>query len=779
MRYTQCFRSDTRGLAGGAEATRLGMTANTTRIARSGLSGGWWLAIGAAVLLVLIVLLGLAMYSILTGLTLSHTWPPLLIALAFVIPIIVLSLAALVGWRLVRLVAERRSGGAGAKLHARLVMMFCAVALVPVVLVAVFAAVTLNLGVEAWFSSHIKAALNGALNVAQAYQDEHERSLIADARDIANTLQKDPEIVDWKTDKVHVDVMFIKLADMTKNHGLQASFVLDGSGNVISSTVPIKNPKVRFSKALVPTGEAYAIARDGTIVIDGSPDQGLVYALVRLTALKDAYIEVVRTVDPKVIGYYQRTLDVVDQYRGLEANRAKVQVVFFWVYGAVALLILLAAIWLGLWAANRIVHPISRLIGAAERVSEGDLKAQVVVDRDDEVGKLSIAFNRMMQQLDVQRSALVAANQQIDERRRFTETVLAGVSAGVIGVDADGQITIVNRAAARLLNAAPEELEGQHYAEAVPELAALIRRAIQEPVARSSGEAIVKRTGTSRTLSVQVNSEHGRQGSGYVATFDDITDLVSAQRTAAWADVARRIAHEIKNPLTPIQLSAERLKRKYGRAVGDDREVFEQCTDTIIRQVGDIGRMVDEFSSFARMPAPVMRRENAQELVQQAVFLQREAHQQIAFSTHAPKELVWFECDGRLVSQALINVIKNATEGIATRIADGDDTPGKISVAVEASDSLVAFRVTDNGVGLPTEQRHRLTEPYITTRAKGTGLGLAIVRKIMEDHGGEILLEDAAEDAKGAQVSLVFPLKQRNVREKGVSDEQTRIASRV
>jgi two-component system nitrogen regulation sensor histidine kinase NtrY len=300
------------------------------------------------------------------------------------------------------------------------------------------------------------------------------------------------------------------------------------------------------------------------------------------------------------------------------------------------------------------------------------------------------------------------------------------------------------------LNFAPEELEGQHYAEAVPELAALIRRAIQEPAARAGGEVTVKRAGTTRSLSVQVTSEHGHYGSGYVATFDDITDLVSAQRTAAWADVARRIAHEIKNPLTPIQLSAERLKRKYGGEVGADREVFEQCTDTIIRQVGDIGRMVDEFSSFARMPTPVMRRECAQELLQQAVFLQRVAHPQITFETHIPRELIWFECDGRLVSQALTNVLKNATESIAARNAAGDDTPGRIAVAIEAAESQIVIRVSDNGIGLPAEHRHRLTEPYVTTRAKGTGLGLAIVRKIMEDHGGEIVLEDATEDGKGA-----------------------------
>jgi len=720
------------------------------------------------------------LYLTLKSLNPSDGIPPSLIGLAIVIFATVLGLGALIAWRLVRLWAERRSGQAGSRLHTRLVVTFSLVAVVPTILVAIFAAVTLNLGVEAWFSSHVKQALGGALRVAEAYQDEHERSLISDARDIVNTLQKDPEIFDWKSDKVQVGILFTKLADMTRNHGLPASFVITSSGRVLSSTVPIVNRNPSLTKPPIPTTEAFNIARDGTIVIDGKPDQGIVYALVRLTALNDAYIVLVRSVEPKVIGYYQRTQEVIGQYKAMDRSRSTVLLTFAGLYAAVSLVILLAAIWLGLWAANRIVRPISRLISAAERVSEGDLKAQVAVDRgDDEMGTLGHAFNRMTQQLDAQRSALVTANQQNEERRRFTETVLAGVSAGVIGIDADGKITIVNRAAARLLNATPEELEGQHYVEAVPELAALVRRAIQEPVGRSSGEATLKRGSTTRQLSVQVTNEQGRQASGYVATFDDITDLVSAQRTAAWADVARRIAHEIKNPLTPIQLSAERLKRKYLERVGEDSAVFEQCTNTIIRQVGDIGRMVDEFSSFARMPTPVMRRECAQELLSQPLFLQRESHPEISFETQQPKEMIYFECDGRLVSQALTNIIKNATEGIASRIANGDDAPGKISVAIETSDSLIAFRVTDNGIGLPAEQRHRLTEPYVTTRAKGTGLGLAIVRKVMEDHGGEILLEDAAEDGKGAQVSLVFPLKQRNVREKGLTDEQTRIASRV
>jgi two-component system nitrogen regulation sensor histidine kinase NtrY len=337
-----------------------------------------------------------------------------------------------------------------------------------------------------------------------------------------------------------------------------------------------------------------------------------------------------------------------------------------------------------------------------------------------------------------------------------------------------------------LLGGQPEDIAGRHYSDSVPELAALIRRAISEPVGRAGGEVTIKRGGAPRTLSVQVSSEKG-SADGFVLTFDDITDLVGAQRTAAWADVARRIAHEIKNPLTPIQLSAERLKRKYSSEIVTDPEVFQQCTDTIVRQVGDIGRMVDEFSSFARMPAPVMRRENAQELLQQAVFLQRVANPGITFSTAAPKEAVYFEGDGRLISQALTNVLKNAGESIAARIAKGDDEPGRITIALRTSDKETgdpsfSYRITDNGVGLPPEHRHRLTEPYVTTRSKGTGLGLAIVRKIMEDHGGEITLADA-ESGEGAEVTLTLPFAQKNTKaadnKKGLEDEQKRIVDRV
>ena len=688
-----------------------------------------------------------------------------------------LILGALIAWRLVRLWAERKSGRAGARLHVRLVTWFSAIAVVPAILVAIFAAVTLNLGMESLFAGPVKSALSNAVDVAQRYTLEHESSIAGDASAIADAIQHDPNLFD-ENKKVRIAQFGDTFSSLTKQRELQASYIVNGHGKTLIAT------KQAFVKDLKPPSAADLADARKRLVLDLTAADGTVSALVALPLLNDAYLEVVRQVDPQVLAYYRRTVNADLEYKRLNDNRLEVQLVFAALYALVALVTLLAAIWSGLWAANRLVRPISGLIVAAEQVSEGDLSAQVDVERnDDEIGTLGHAFNRMTQQLFAQRGDLVSANQLIDERRRFTETVLSGVSAGVIGLDNDGTITIVNRAAARLLNATPDEMEGGHYAENLPELAALIRRAVSEPVGRAGGEVTIKRTGTPRTLSVQVTSEPG-SSHGFVATFDDITDLVGAQRTAAWADVARRIAHEIKNPLTPIQLSAERLKRKYMDEIRTDPEIFRQCIDTIVRQVGDIGRMVDEFSSFARMPAPVMRRENAAELLQQAVFLQRVAHPEIDFSTQAPKEPVHFEGDGRLISQALTNVLKNAGESVAARLAKGEEeAPGAIRIVLETAihangGATLAFRITDNGIGLPPEHRHRLTEPYVTTRAKGTGLGLAIVRKIMEDHGGEITLEDAS-SGQGAEVTLTFPFKQKDLRQRGTEDEQKRIADRV
>ncbi len=722
----------------------------------------------------LAALSGLATYLIVAGLVPYKPTSATLLILLLIDLAAVLALAALIAWRLTRFWVESKSGHAGARLHARLVAIFSLVAIVPAILVAVFAAVSLNFGLEEWFSARVKAAITGSDNVAQRYDHEHEQTISRDAIEIAKAVLRDPTL--YGPDK-HANALFIpKLADLARDHDLQAFYLFDAQGHMISHSTfeavyvldqqghVLQNFKQKKLPNLPPPKPAdFSIAAQGGIFIDANSKIGVLRALIALPTL-NAYLQIVRNVDPEVFAYYQRTDDAVSEYKLFERNRSRIQFIFALLYAVVSLLVLLGAVWTGLKYANRLVRPISRLIGAAERVTEGDLKAQVEVDKDDdEVATLGRAFNRMTAQLDAQRSELIEASREFDARRRFTEAVLAGVSAGVIGLDADGEITIVNRAAARLLNASSDEMVGRHYSEAVPEFAGLIRRALQEPVGRAAGEASVKRGGTVRNLSVQVAGEMGPSAAGYIVTFDDITDLVSAQRTAAWADVARRIAHEIKNPLTPIQLSAERLKRKYANEVTTDPEIFRQCTDTIIRQVGDIGRMVDEFSSFARMPVPIMRRENAQELLHQSVFLQRVAHPQIAFETNAPVEALYFECDGRLVSQALTNVLKNATEAVAAHEAAGHEEQGRIVITLEKTRDGLVYRIADNGVGLPPEHRHRLTEPYVTTRSKGTGLGLAIVKKIVEDHGGEVVIADRSDVERGAEVRLSFPLRQKVV----------------
>ena len=776
LRYTV---SNKTGRGAGAQVATEDMVSETTFLERRAslrsLSRPSQLAFGVALLA---VLCGCVTYALLTDLLPYRLSRPGQIALLVINFALVLSLATAIGWRIARLVATRRSGRAGAKLHVRLVTWFSAIAVVPVILVAIFAAVTLNLGLDQMFSGRVKQALDSAQEVAHRFINAEASGITTSTREIAENLVHDPTLLD-ENKQINIGRMMTKIEFMTRDRGLIGSFLLDGQGHELA-----KSAALNYSAALKPSASDFSDARRG-ILVDGDPDTGLVHGLVRLPFLKDAYLLVVERVDAQVFGYYNRTKSAISEYNRLNASRLETQIQFAALYAMVALMVLLAAIWSGLWAANRLVRPISDLIDAAGRVSEGDLAAQVWVEHDDdELGRLGLAFNRMTQQLSAQRGDLVAANRLNEIRRRFTETVLSGVSAGVIGVDGEGRITIINRAAARLLNAAPEDLETSHYSEAVPELAPLILRAMSEPVGRAGGEVTIKRGGAPRALSVQVSSERG-SADGFVVTFDDITDLVSAQRTAAWADVARRIAHEIKNPLTPIQLSAERLKRKYSSEIVSDPEVFQQCTDTIVRQVGDIGRMVDEFSSFARMPTPVMRRENAQELLQQAVFLQRVANPGITYTTDAPKSPVWFEGDGRLISQALTNVLKNAGEGIAARVAKGDDEPGRINVAVEASgldngEVNFTYRITDNGIGLPPDQRHRLTEPYVTTRAKGTGLGLAIVRKIVEDHGGDIALGDA-ENSEGAEVILTFPFAQKKSEKdkKGIDDEQKRIVDRV
>jgi two-component system nitrogen regulation sensor histidine kinase NtrY len=483
-------------------------------------------------------------------------------------------------------------------------------------------------------------------------------------------------------------------------------------------------------------------------------------AVVKLRGYEDTYLYVARPLDPRVIAQLQATQESVAEFANLEQRRVGVQIAFALMYTVIALIVLLSAVWIGLNFANRLVAPIRRLIDAATLVSTGNLYVQVPVRRGEgDLSHLGETFNKMTQELRTQRDDLMRARDVIDSRRRFTEAVLAGASAGVIGVDSEGEISILNRSAEKLIGQSEADAVGHNLVEVMPELEPLFTEARTGMHRLVQGQITISRDMRERNLSVRVTTEQSADHhGGYVVTLDDITDLVTAQRTSAWADIARRIAHEIKNPLTPIQLSAERLKRKYSKVIVEDKAIFEQCTDTIVRQVEDIKRMVDEFSRFARMPKPVITSEDVADTARQVVFLQRVGSPEIDIEIETEEEHMPAKFDRRLISQGLTNIVKNATEAIAT-VPPEELGRGKIRVSVRRDGSDIVIDVIDNGTGLPKENRNRLLEPYVTTREKGTGLGLAIVGRILEEHGGRMELFDAPEVAsggRGAWVSLRF-----------------------
>ncbi|MBM3565750.1 MAG: HAMP domain-containing protein [Alphaproteobacteria bacterium] len=548
--------------------------------------------------------------------------------------------------------------------------------------------------------------------------------------------------------------------------------IMDGSGRVVARSA--LSLSLEFDR--VPPSAVEAARRGDIVVLTGDSDDR-VRAVVRLARFVDAYLLVGRFVDPRVIEHIQRAERAVQQYQSTQRQSRGIEISFVAIFVMVTVLMLLAAIWVGLTLATQMADPIVDLIDATERVREGDLAVRVDAGAGgDEIARLIHAFNRMIGQIETQRHGLVAANRQIDERRRFTEAVLTGVSAGVIGLDAEGRINLPNRSAGELLGDNLMQKAEVPLRTIIPEMAPLLDEAAARPDRLAQGQIRLSRQGQFRTLHVRVGAER-LEGAviGYVVTFDDVTDLLSAQRTAAWADVARRIAHEIKNPLTPIQLSAERLKRKYMEEVITDPEIFATCTETIIRQVEDIGRMVDEFSSFARMPQPSLKPENLSDICRQAVFLERERHPEIDFVLDLPPDAVMLSCDGRQVSRAIVNVLKNAAEAVVA--ANGDTRRKghillKLTAGVPARDIATIITIEDNGKGLPVENRDRLTEPYVTTRTKGTGLGLAIVKKILEDHNGELILDDR--EGGGARVSLVFKGKPKS--KEDAADRQTATA---
>ena len=664
----------------------------------------------------------------------------------------VLLLSTLIGRELWRIFTARRHGKAASRLHVRIVAMFTLVAAIPAILVAVVASITLDIGLDRWFELRTKAIVSSSLSIAEAYVQENGRNLQGTTLSMAFTLDQARSL--YNLDRTGFgDLMTQQAIGRALAHAVLVRS--DGSVIMAARTDP------GFEMPQIPEAWLKPVTSDEPVLIR-PVTRNIAGAIVKLRQIPDAYLVTVRLVDPDVIKASLIMRANSDEYRGLEATRPRTQVAFALLYLGLTLIVVLAAIWTGIAVADRLVRPIRQLIGAADEVSTGNLDVSVPVRQSDgDVASLADTFNTMILQLNSQRNELLLAKDLIDDRRRFSEAVLAGVTAGVIGVDADGTITIVNRSAETMLAIAASTAVGQKLSGILPHVGRVLEvgRATGKPVHRE--QITFYRAGAERTFDIQmtVEDENETDGQSYVVTIDDITDLVSAQRSSAWADVARRIAHEIKNPLTPIQLSAERIRRRYGKVITEDREVFDQCTDTIIRQVEDIGRMVDEFSAFARMPKPDMQTLDLREPLREASFLIEVSRSDIVIERTFGPEPLMGTFDSRLMAQAFGNVIKNASEAIEASHGNGQDK-GVIRVDAARHGNRIRVDVVDNGKGLPRENRQRLLEPYMTTREKGTGLGLAIVKKIIEDHGGTLELHDAPSDffgGRGAMISIILP----------------------
>jgi two-component system, NtrC family, nitrogen regulation sensor histidine kinase NtrY len=707
------------------------------------------------------ILAGLATYTILTGLSPIKPTPDIITWLLGGNLVLVLLMVGMILWQIWALIASKRRGTAGAGLHIRLVSLFSLIATLPALIVAAFAAVTLNRGLDAWFSERTRSIVDSAVTVAEAYMRDHGETARGDIASIAGDLNNQKLLFD--TDRPD----FVRrVARHAALRGLVGAFVFDTNLKRIDANITLNN-KVVFR---APTAEALERADKGELVVIPPGEGGnIIRALIKLTNYPSEYLYVYRAINPSVIDQLDETRAAKAEYDQLLEQRSGVQITFALMYAGVSLIFLLAAIWLGLWFADRIVAPVVSLLSAARRVSAGDLDAKVSeVQGPGDLQTLARAFNRMTYQLKEQRNELMTANHQLDERRRFTEAMLSGVTAGVIGVEPDGMISLVNPSALTLTGMPERELLGRSLAEVLPAFSVVFEQAASRVSGWAEGQVNMRVGTQERNFVVRVTTEAADSDDhGYVVTFDDISELVTAQRNSAWADIARRIAHEIKNPLTPIQLSAERLKRKYGREIQTDKQIFEQCTDTIIRQVGDIGRMVDEFSAFARMPSASLEMQDLAQVVREATILQRVSAGELEIEVRVSDERMNFPFDRRLITQAVTNLVKNAREATEARQHEDQAVKGRILVEAGLDHRAPFISVTDNGIGLPKENRHRLTEPYMTTRAKGTGLGLAIVKRIMEEHQGRVVLDDAPADfdgGHGARVTLSFtPLPEEQV----------------
>ncbi|MEP3053993.1 PAS domain-containing sensor histidine kinase [Ascidiaceihabitans sp.] len=669
----------------------------------------------------------------------------------------ILAVAALVMAQVARLISARRAKSAGSRLHLRLTGAFALLALIPTVTVAVFAGLTLNVGLEGWFSDRVSAVVSSSLAAAEAYESEQREDLAEDTVALARSIDGARRAAIALSDSE-----LLGEGQRQIQRGLREAFMIDGTADIRARG----DQSYLFDFEAPKPSQIIEAREKGLLIIEDWPINEF-RALVPLDSYADRYLYVSRDVDGEILALLDETQETVRLYQQLESDRGRVLFEFGLLYLGFAVILILAAIWLGLWFAERLSGPVGRLTGAAQRVGAGDLDVKVIEESgDDEIAMLSRYFNQMTKQLKGQRDTLLENTGQIERRRRLFDSVLSSVTSGVVGLDATGKVTFVNRSAAGLLDW-QEDQQSVPLSVAVPEFGALFAVLRAGPAEVAQGEVKVSRKGRMENLLVRMATRRNDDGrrEGYVVAFDDVTDLVSAQRMAAWGDVARRIAHEIKNPLTPIQLSAERIKRKFAPKVGEDSDSLEQMTDVIIRQTGDLRRIVDEFSKFARMPEPERKPTNLTELVQGAVMLQQAGQPDVTITSDLPKSPTDLDLDATMISQALTNLIKNAGEAIESlkQKEPPENLVPRVHVTMAQLGAQVKISIADNGIGLP-EDRARLFEPYVTTRSEGTGLGLPIVKKIIEEHGGTLVLDDApvfeGQTHFGAMAVITLPLNE-------------------
>ncbi|HEV2159373.1 PAS domain-containing sensor histidine kinase [Bradyrhizobium sp.] len=713
-----------------------------------------WLAPFAVALA---LLSGLLTFLVLTGLTSIDPTPEVVRSFYLINAGTILLLVGIIVRELWQLILARRRGRAAARLHVQIVSLFSIVAVLPAVLVSVVANVTLERGLDRLFSGPTKEVIQNSLNIARAYMQDHAQLIRGDILGMANDIAHARPLYDQ--DRRSFREM---LTASASSRNLPGAMIIDKNTNILESADT--GMRLAYSP---PAPDFLSNVNENEPEIAVLPDASFVAAVIRLRAFSDTFLYVARPLDPNVVNQLKQTEVSVAEYAQIESRRLGIQVAFALMFAVIALTILMASVLIGLNFANSLVAPIRRLMNAAHTVSTGDLHVKVPVHQSEgDLAQLGETFNKMTQELRSQRDELVNASDLIDSRRRFIEAVLSSASAGIIGVDTSGSVGILNRSAEKLIGHSEAETLGHPLSDVLPELDEMMKAAREGTQRLVQGQITITRDGTERNLSVRVSAEKNQPHDSYIITLDDITELVSAQRTSAWGDVARRIAHEIKNPLTPIQLSAERIRRKFGKDITEakDKQIFDQCTDTIVRQVDDIRRMVDEFSRFARMPKPVMEGEDVADTVRQAVFLMKVAHPEIEIEAEFKEDPLRAQFDRRLISQAVTNIVKNATEAIEQVPPEElgkDGGKGRIDVVVSREGEDVLIDVIDNGIGLPKVARSRLLEPYVTTRAKGTGLGLAIVGRVLEDHGGRIELKDASDfrdGQRGAWMRLRFAI---------------------